>query len=301
MLFRSTHDPMLKRPRHISLLLLLCIGSAAHAQIKVGISIKRSLFVVYEPIPATITITNLAGRDLVLRDAGVHHWFSFNIVSSQGMIIPPINPNYALEALELAAGETARRTVNITPLYGIREPGLYRIKPLIYSEEFEKYFSAQATNVQIVQGQLIWNQTIGVPEGMDGAGELRIVKLLTHRGSKDKNLYFQMENSNQGIVYAIYRLGRLVQSQDPEVVIGADNSVHVLQLAAPRTYLYSVIAANGDLLGQKRYVASKRPPHLNRMQDGSVGIVGGVEDVPNQSPGSMSAAPKLSDRPPGLP
>jgi hypothetical protein len=110
-----------------------------------------------------------------------------------------------------------------------------------------------------------------------------------------------MENSDQGIVYAIYRLGRLVQSQDPEVIIGADNSVHVLQLAAPRTYLYSVIGANGDLLGQKRYVSSKRPPHLNRLEDGSVGIVGGVEDVPRQAPSSPSEVPKLSDRPPGLP
>ena len=282
-------------------LLLTGIASTAHAQIKVGISMKRSLFVVYEPILATITVTNLSGRDLVLRDSGVHHWFGFNIVTAQGRIIPPINPNYALAPLELGAGETVRRTVNLTPLYGIREPGLYRIKPLIYSENYEKYFSSQVVNVQIVEAQLIWHQTIGVPEGMEGSGELRTVKLLTHRGTKDKTLYVQMENSDEGIVYAIYRLGRLVQSQDPEVEIGTDNSIHVLQLAAPRTYLYSVVAANGDLLGQKRYVATRRPPHLRRLEDGSVGIVGGMEDIPSRLPEGLTAPPKLSDRPPGLP
>jgi hypothetical protein len=156
-------------------------------------------------------------------------------------------------------------------------------------------------NVQIVEAQLIWSQKIGVPEGMEGAGELRMVKLLTHRGPKDKALYFQMENSDLGIVHAIYRLGRLVQSQDPEIVIDSNNGIHVLQLAAPRTYLYSVVGANGELLGQKRYVGSRRPPHLARMQDGSVGIIGGVEDVPRQLPPGVTEPPKLSDRPTGLP
>ncbi len=294
---------MLARLRCLTLLLLFLtsFGSAANAQIKVGISMKRKLYVVYEPIIATITLTNLAGRDLVLRDSGVHHWFGFNIVTAQGRIVPPINPNYALPSLSIATGDTVRRTVNLTPLYGIRAPGLYRIKPLVYSEAFGRYFSAQAMNVQIVQGQLIWHQMIGVPSGMNGAGELRMVKLLTLRGTKDKTLYFQMENSDEGVVYAMYRLGRLVQSQEPEVVIASDNSVHVLQLAAPRTYLYSVVRANGDLLGQKRYASSRRPPHLDRLADGSIGIVGGVEEVQPQLPEGVTVRPKLSDRPSGLP
>ena len=294
---------MLTQFRCPILILLVLIGlcSAANAQITVGISMQRSLYVVYEPIIATISVTNLAGRDLELRDSGVHHWFGFNIVTTHGRIVPPINPNYALASLRIAAGETVRRTLNLTPLYGIRAPGLYRIKPLIYSEDFSKYFSAQAANVQIVQGQLIWNQMIGVPSGMEGAGDLRMAKLLTHRGTKEKTLYFQMENSDEGIVYSMYRLGRLVQSQKPEVLIDSDNNVHVLQLAAPRTYIYSVMRANGELLGQKRYVASRRPTHLNRMADGSVGIVGGIEAVASQLPQGRTARPKLSDRPSELP
>lgn len=290
-------------PRRLLVLLVLslCLTCEAMAQIKVDVSIKRRLFLVYEPIIATISITNLAGRDIVLEDEGVHHWFGFTIVTGDGGIVPPINRYYQLDPLPVPAGATVRRSINLTPLYAIREPGLYRIRAAIYVPEFGKYFGSEDENIQLAHGHLLWQQAVGVPLDQEGGGEMRTVKLLNHRGSKQNTLYIQIENSDQGIVYAIYKLGRLLRAQEPEVMLDANNNIHILQIHAPKSYLYSKVSANGEWLGQTSYVGGKTRPTLQKLDNGEVAIRGGQPNVPVQLPPGMSEAPKLSDRPAAIP
>jgi hypothetical protein len=285
----------------VLLVCLLCLSGEAMAQIKVELSIKRRLFLVYEPIIATVAVTNLAGRDIVLEDKGVHRWFGFTIVTGEGGIVSPINVNYGIDPLLIPAGATVRRSVNLTPLYAIRSPGLYRIRAAIYGAEFDKYFPSPTDNIQVVQGHVLWQQNVGVPEGEEGAGEMRTVKLLNHRGAKQNTLYVQVENSDQGIVYGIYKLGRLLRAQEPQILLDSQNNIHILQVNAPKAYLYSKVSPNGEWLGQTSYLGTKSRPSLSRLPDGQVAIRGGKPDVPAQLPPGMTEAPKLSDRPAGIP
>ena len=50
------------------LLLSIMLAGVARAQVQVELRFKRVQYVAYEPVIATVQITNLAGRDIELRD-----------------------------------------------------------------------------------------------------------------------------------------------------------------------------------------------------------------------------------------
>ena len=67
-------------PRPTSALALLALlAPSLHAHINVHLDIPRFMFVDYEPTAAaTVTITNMTGRDLhSLKDQAPEKWFSF--------------------------------------------------------------------------------------------------------------------------------------------------------------------------------------------------------------------------------
>src|SRR5678816_823918 len=171
------------KPSRPLLFLFLCAASwqSVCAQIAVDIQIKKRTFVRYEPILATVGVTNLSGRDLMLRD-GEAQWFGFQITTGSKDLVAPRNPNYHLDSFELKAGATIKRTVNLNTLFSLAEFGIYRIRAQIYSDELKKYFSSRINNIEISEGQTIWQQTVGVPDGMPNAGSNHTVSLLVWQG-----------------------------------------------------------------------------------------------------------------------
>lgn len=283
------------------LFLLLSCVPALEAQIKVDLKIPRRLFIVYEPIIATVAVTNLTGRDIVLQDKGENRWFSFQVMTADDRPVPPLDLNYQLEPLPIAAGQTVKRSVNLTSLYAIRDFGLHRVRANIYFADLDRYFSSPVDNVDLTEGKLIWQQTVGVPEGKAGAGEYRTLSLLTHRQMKDNMLYARVEDKEGGIVYTTCQLGRVLTAYEPQVLLDEQNQISVLQLVGPKTYLLSRVGVNGEWLGQRTYNEVKTRPHLRKSPAGAVQIVGGQLDVPVMRPEGAPPLPKLSDRPPGFP
>jgi hypothetical protein len=51
------------------------VASTAFAQIQVELRFPRLQYISYEPVVANLVITNLAGRDVDLRDADGQSWF----------------------------------------------------------------------------------------------------------------------------------------------------------------------------------------------------------------------------------
>ena len=291
--------------RRLTLLAALALVSAAavtpaHAQLGVDIQIKRRTFIRYEPIIATVSVTNLSGRDLVLRD-GSSQWFGFQVnAGSSENLVPPRNPDYHLDPLELKAGASAKRSVNLNSLFPISEFGPYRIRATIYSEQLDKYFSSRALNIEVTDGTLIWQQTVGVPEGLANGGAMHNFALLKYQSPDKRYLYCRIEDRAGGVVFGTYQLGHMIDGPTPEVHFDSANNLYVLHLVGPKTYLLSKVGVNGEFLGQTTYLAGKTRPYLRRLANGTLQIVGGRREVA-QNTASQVAPAKLSDRPAGLP
>src|SRR5205807_9937795 len=66
----------------ISALLATCVvffAAAAEGQIQVDLKFKRLQYIAYEPVVATVAITNLAGRDIDLHYAHGQPWLAFDV------------------------------------------------------------------------------------------------------------------------------------------------------------------------------------------------------------------------------
>src|SRR5437764_4885564 len=135
---------------------------------------------------------------------------------------------------------------------------------------------------------------------MPAAGDARTSSLLYSRLLDHSSLYVRVENRDTGVVYTTYSLGRMIASQDPQAEIDSANQLHVLHCAAPRTWAYSHIGLNGELLAHSTFMETKTRPRLRHAADGAIAVSGGKLDMP-APPSARSSAPKLSSRPAGPP
>lgn len=272
---------------------------SASAQVRVDIGLKRSLYVRYEPLICTVTITNMSGRTLDLADTAREKWFGFHIETVDGRPIPPINPDYNNEPMVIQNGQKISRSINLTPIFPISEFGTYRIRAAIYSSQLGKYFESSNLNVDITEGRPLVEETVGVPQGA-GDGNSRTFTILAHRLSRTTVLYLRVEDKETGKIYCTSQIGRYLTSGSPDIKFDINNNIHILQNAAPKAFLYSIADINGKVIKQQGYQSDKVRPRLVRAGDGSVSVVDGMAYDLNAKP-MEETLPKLDDRPVPLP
>lgn len=280
----------------IPLATVLFAAATAQAQIQVELSFKRVQYIAHEPILATVKIANNSGRDIDLRDDSGQHWFGFEINAGEGRLLAPLRQQAGEPPLHIESGKIVTRKINLTSLYPVHDFGAYHVRANVYFPDLNKFFYSATKVVQVSDARPIWQKTVGVPERMPGAGEVRTYSLLSNRFVDHTSLYVRVENRDTGAVLTTYSLGRVIANEDPQAEIDRANQLHVLHCAAPRTWAYSHVGLNGELLARSTFLETRTRPRLRRTADGAMAVVGGRLDVP-VAESKRSPAPKLSDRP----
>lgn len=286
--------------RQLTLLLaaLLLAAPSASAQVRVDLSVARRLYIAYEPLVATVSVRNLSGRTLELVDTPLEPWFTFQVESLDGRPVPARATDYSNPPTLLEPGRTLSRRINITPLFPIGEFGGYRIRATIHA--LGTHFPSPPLTVEITDGRVIHEETVGVPDGRPGAGSQRVIQLLTHRLPSSTHLYLRIKDPAAGIIHCTHRLGRVVSYLPPQILLDSNNEIHILQNTAPKAFLYSHIGLNGEIRTRKGYQAALKRPAMRLMDDNTIAIAGVLPDEPPPAPGS-TPLPSLSDRPVPLP
>ncbi len=293
---------------HLRYLLLLAMAAfgwsllmeRAAAQVRVDISFKRKLFVMYEPLIAVVTVQNLSGRPLLLDNTGEHRWLTFNIEAADGRIIPPNNPNYAFPPAAIEPGEKLPAAFNLTPLFPLQEFGLYRVRASIWVEEFGRYFSSPPLAVEITEGRPIWQEVVGMP-GTEGRPELRTVTLLSHKLSRSTRLYARIEDREGGRIFATHQLGPFLTFGRPTVLLDASNEIHILQNSAPKQFLYTHLNLDGRVVDRQFLLEVGTRPTLVKRPDGGVMVLGGRPFTPGEEEQEQMEVDRAGDRPVPLP
>jgi len=275
------------------------LATAAEAQIQVDLKFKRLQYIAYEPVVATVAITNLAGREIELHDADGQSWLGFELSGSEEQPIAPLSGAKAEPALKIAAGQRVTRQINLTPLYPVNEFGAYHVRTNVYFADLGKFFYSGTRVFEVTDARPIWQQTVGVPEGTAGSGEVRTYSLMTNRFPDHTSLYVRVQDKDRGVVYATYSLGRTLSSEQPQAEIDRANQLHVLHCAAPRAWSYARVGLNGELLEHSSFMETKTRPRLLHSANGEVAVRGGVIEAPARN--SAGKVPKLSARPPAEP
>ncbi len=280
-------------------LVLLALLACAHAQLDVNLSLSRNIFIRGEPIETTVTIRNLAGKDVMLRDSAGSQWFGFEVMKD-GTPIGPHVRDYRNEPQVVLNGDTVRRKVDLLRLYPVNEYGTYTIRATIFFEDTGKFMVSNPVKLDISEGRRLWTQTVGVPASQEAAGGgYRIFTLLSFQLPREMTLYARVEDEATGAGFGTYPLGRLVGSSIPGHEFDRDNTLHVFHLVGPKQYFLSKIGVNGEWLGQTSWHSDSGRAAVRRKEDGRMVIVGATRSAGKTAPGPE--VPRLSDRPVALP
>ncbi|HVF70502.1 MAG TPA: hypothetical protein VM940_02740 [Chthoniobacterales bacterium] len=281
------------------ILLVACFLAAAtaQAQIQVELKFKRLQYIAHEPVFATVRIANLSGRDIDLHDDNGQRWFGFEVNAAEERLLTPLKAAQPEPALHIEAGKTVTRKINLTSLFPVTDFGSYHVRANVYFPDLNKFFYSSRKAFQVTDARPIWQKTVGVPDGTDGAGEVRTYSLLSNRFVDHTGLYVRVENRDTGVVYTTYSLGRIIANDEPQAELDHANQLHVLHCAAPRSWAYSHIGLNGELFKHSTFLETKTRPRLRRRADGVIAVSGGMLDLPIAE-SKRAPAPKLSDRPP---
>jgi len=277
---------------------ILLFAAAAQAQVQVDLKFKRLQYIAYEPVVATVAITNLAGRDIELHDADGQSWLGFEITGSEEQPIGPLSAGNREPPLRIQAGQRVTRQINLTSLYPVHEYGAYHVRTNIYFTDLGKFFYSAPRVFEVTDARPIWQQTVGVPDGAGASGDVRTYSLMTNRFPDHTSLYVRVQDKDSGVVYATYSLGRTISFEQPQAEIDRANQLHVLHCAAPRAWSYARVGLNGELLEHSSFMETKTRPHLVHAGGGEVAVRGGMVEAPANS---KTKVPKLSARPPSGP
>jgi hypothetical protein len=89
---------------------------------------------------------------------------------------------------------------------------------------------------------------------------------------------------------------------EPQAQLDRENQLHVLHCGAPRSWTYSRIGLNGEVLAHSTFYETKTRPRLFHSAEGEVVVKGGMSEETAPRPATATRpAPKLSDRPPAPP
>jgi hypothetical protein len=229
--------------RLLAALAFILIAISARGQIQVDLKFKRLQYIACEPVVATMTITNLAGRDIELRDDNAQQWYGFEVTGDEGRNLPPL-PHPSESPLKIAAGTSVTRKINLTSLFPISDRGVYHVRANVFFADLNKFFYARAKVFEVTNARPIWQRTVG---NSTGSG-VRTFSLMTNRFPDHTSLYVRVEDKENNLVYATYSLGRLISFDEPHAEVDRDNRLHVLQCSAPSVWAYSVVSPNGKLL-----------------------------------------------------
>ena len=282
-------------------------AATSHAQLQVRMDLDKGLYVSYEPIKVTVTVTNRAGRDIVLGGPGGSSWLTFNVSTDKGDPIAASSRPYAGSQV-LKAGRSATRYISLGKVYPLGEPRNYRVQANVYFPGTNQYFSSRAKVFSVTEANAIWQQVVGVPRGKPGAGSYRKYQLLTFRNSRRTSLYVRVTDRGTGRVMATYSLGRFIEVVNPQATVDNENRMHVLFLGAPHMYSHRIIGYDGKPVRTDIYRDEVGAPRLMEGSDGSVTVKGGMlfdPSAPNPAVdganGTRERVRRLSERPPGLP
>jgi hypothetical protein len=278
----------------------LFLAATAGAQIQVDLKFKRLQYIAYEPVMATVAITNLAGRDVDLRDTDGQAWFGFEVTGKEGQPVVPFAAENTQPSVKIQGGQKLTQRINLTSLYSVHDFGTYHIRAHIYFADLGKFFYSATKVFEVTEARPIWQKTVGIPDGGGEPGASRTYSLMSNRFADHTSLYVRVEDKESGVVYATYSLGRTVAFDDPQAEIDQTNQLHVLHCYAPRSWAYSRIGLNGELLAHSSFMEAKSRPRLFHGGDGTVAVRGGILERPALGP-THNNVPKLSERPEEMP
>jgi hypothetical protein len=288
--------------RLLTPLLFFVLALTAQAQFQVSLTLPRSDFLALEALPATVTVTNRSGAEVVLGGPGRSSWLSFEMTDRTGIPLSPIDVS-AEDLAQIPPGGTIQRKIIVSDAYAPTEIGNYGLTARVAHVPSGQYYTSARVRFNITDNKPMWEQAYGVPPGFRGEGSARRYSIIQFDDGKGKSLYCRVIDDKSKLRLQTFRLGPLIMAHDPQITIDQENHLQVLFLAQPHIYSHCIVAPDGSLKKRSYYREENGDrPHLTVNGQGQASIKGGRFFDPGAAPPMPAAGSgrNVSDKPPGL-
>jgi len=251
------------------------------AQVTVDITLEQEQFLGGEPLPTAVRITNRSGQTLHL--GSEPDWLTFLVESRDGFIVVKTAEVPVLGEFTLESSKVATRHVDLAPCFALSRPGRYKATATVRIKDWNTQLSTKPKSFDIIQGAKLWSQDFGVPaeSGLTNhAPEVRKYTLQQANYLRTQlRLYLRLTDAAESKVIKVFSLGPMVSFSEPEPQLDKFSNLHLLYQNGARSFSYTVVSPDGDLLLRQTYDYSNTRPRLQADRDGKLGVAGGIRRV----------------------
>ena len=282
--------------RWLFISLWLSVAGAWAGPLSVQVRFGSDTYLVYEAIPATVSIHNFSGREIQLDENNPESSLSFVITTENGQMVRSLGQPRLGTAVIIPAGQTMAQSVDLLPLYELRERGSYKVQALLRTPVGT--VESAPVRFTIINGRQVWTQVVGLPVAEGSPEQYRTYTLVARRGAMEDSLYVSVRDDAHTMVYSLVPLGAFLSTQEPQARVDRGGNLHVLFQNGPRSFGYVEVDPIARPIARAAYSDFTSRPALTEAE-GAISVTGGEQTYPR--PERVLSDEELNPPPPPKP
>lgn len=272
---------------------VLVMTGTAWAQLATSLSLSKREYVSGEPVIASVTITNHAGRNITFQGQLQRPWLDFVLTNTRGNPATPTGRG-VFGTLTIRAGQTLTRQVDLGQAFQIFDPGNYSVSATVrLPGNAGETIVTNRVLFTVSPGRPYWTQKVGTR-----GNRVREFRILNFSGDQKSQLYAQILDGRSGLPIRTFSLGEALLIRKPSVTVDNQQRMHVLFLATPSMWVHTQVDTDGRVVDRK--IHQRGPtgdPSLFTAANGAVTVVNSVPYDPAAAAARRAKFRKLSERP----
>lgn len=273
----------------------LCALATARAQLAASLKLDKTQYLAGEPVIATVTITNHAGRELTFQSDGRFQWLDFILKTTNNNAVSP-RGKQLFGPMKIKAGESLAREVDLTHHFQLSKPGNFSVVAVVHPPGAA--IEGTSTNRLLFSqtpGRVVWSQKVGVTVG---GSQTRDMRLIQFSGAQKTHLYAQVADGSSGTLIRTFLLGDMLTLRRPLATIDRNQRMHVLFLHTPSLWVHCVVSTDGKLVARQIHQrGAVGDPKMITMGTGEVRVVNSIPYDPKAAAEQQKQIRKATDRP----
>ncbi|MEO8426971.1 MAG: hypothetical protein ABI651_07665, partial [Verrucomicrobiota bacterium] len=246
------------------------------AQVTVEVDLEDDYYLPGESLVTGVRITNLSGQTLKLGQEP--DWLAFSVEARDKFTVPTLGDVPVVGEFEVETTTAATKRVDLAPYYQLTIPGRYTVAASVKIPQWQQELTSKPKNFVISSGRTLWEQDFGVPNaaGSSTPPEVRRYALQVAEHVKEKRLYVRVTDAVEGRIYRVFPVGLFLSTTRPEPQLDKLSSLHLLFQTGARSFNYSVINPDGQLILRQSYEYTATRPVLKADKEGNIIVAGGI-------------------------
>ena len=257
--------------------------------VTVELTTEQDQFLSNEEMRLGVRITNRSGQTLNFGKG--NDWLTFTIQARDNYVVSQLGNVPVAGEFSLDSSFAGTKRVNLTPYFDFRQPGRYEVTATVKLPQWNKEVTSAPKVFDIINGTTLREFSFGVPQANTNAQpEMRKYVLQQAIYLKKMKLYVRLTDATGSSVFKVFPIAPLVSFSEPEAQLDRFSNLHVLSQVGARSFSYSVINPDGEVIVRQLHDYTQTRPILRADADGKISVVGGIRHV------ASTDLPKFSNK-----